>query len=136
MGPNEATPHNGVHDWIGGDMGNFYSPTDPIFWLSKVGLLCWSGRMPPRGRPGGGSMGGFSRGEGRRGPCDPACFTPGPRTADRRGRKEIARAMRKSPKESAGAALWLTPRRRFIIMAIVLACCMALIAIVFLHKWT
>src|ERR1051325_7153002 len=35
--------------------------------------------------------------------------------ADRRGRKEIARAMRKSPAQTAGAASWLTPRRRFLI---------------------
>src|SRR5579883_441458 len=29
----EATPHNGVHGIVGGDMGNYMSPLDPIFWL-------------------------------------------------------------------------------------------------------
>jgi tyrosinase len=29
----EGTPHNGVHGTILGDMGNYMSPLDPIFWL-------------------------------------------------------------------------------------------------------
>src|SRR5262249_62127928 len=32
QGPLEATPHNHVHTSIGGDMGTFMSPLDPIFW--------------------------------------------------------------------------------------------------------
>jgi tyrosinase len=31
-GPLEATPHNGIHVFVGGDMGTFVSPRDPIFW--------------------------------------------------------------------------------------------------------
>jgi tyrosinase len=30
--PLEGTPHNSVHGFVGGDMGNFMSPLDPIFW--------------------------------------------------------------------------------------------------------
>lgn len=29
----EGRPHNYVHGWIGGNMGTFLSPLDPIFWL-------------------------------------------------------------------------------------------------------
>ena len=29
----EGTPHNYIHGWINGDMGNYMSPLDPIFWL-------------------------------------------------------------------------------------------------------
>jgi tyrosinase len=32
-GPLEGTPHNSVHGALGGDMGTFMSPRDPIFWL-------------------------------------------------------------------------------------------------------
>jgi tyrosinase len=32
-GPLEGTPHNSVHNWIGGNMSTMLSPTDPIFWL-------------------------------------------------------------------------------------------------------
>jgi len=28
----EETPHNHIHGWVGGDMGAFMSPLDPIFW--------------------------------------------------------------------------------------------------------
>jgi tyrosinase len=28
----EQTPHNNIHGWVGGDMGAFMSPLDPIFW--------------------------------------------------------------------------------------------------------
>ena len=31
-GPLEGTPHNYVHGFVGGDMGSFMSPLDPIFW--------------------------------------------------------------------------------------------------------
>lgn len=64
--------------------------------------------------------------------------------ADRRGRKEIARAMRKLPgpaqrrlmrsilaSDEAGAPAWLTPARRAIIMAVVAFFCIALIVLVF-----
>ncbi|MCA2958623.1 MAG: tyrosinase family protein [Silvanigrellales bacterium] len=28
----EGAPHGGVHVWVGGQMGAFFSPLDPIFW--------------------------------------------------------------------------------------------------------
>lgn len=28
----EATPHNNVHPFVGGDMSGFHSPLDPVFW--------------------------------------------------------------------------------------------------------
>ncbi len=34
----EATPHNSVHNFIGGDMGGFMSPLDPIFWLHHANV--------------------------------------------------------------------------------------------------
>lgn len=39
----EGTPHNYVHgSFIGGTMGNFMSPLDPIFWLHHCMLdYCW-----------------------------------------------------------------------------------------------
>jgi hypothetical protein len=69
--------------------------------------------------------------------------------ADRRGRKEIARAMRKLPgpaqrrlirsvlssEPAEGLAAWLTPARRAAIMAVIAACCLALIVLVFTHSW-
>lgn len=36
----EATPHNSIHGWIQGDMGNFHSPLDPIFWMHHNMLDC------------------------------------------------------------------------------------------------
>ncbi len=36
----EATPHNGIHSWISGDMGTFQSPLDPIFWMHHNMLDC------------------------------------------------------------------------------------------------
>jgi len=54
--------------------------------------------------------------------------------ADRRGRKEIARAMRKVPAPASGFAAWLTPGRRRAIMLVVFLACLALIAVMFLHK--
>ena len=29
----ESVPHNNIHMWIGGDMGDMRSPQDPIFWF-------------------------------------------------------------------------------------------------------
>jgi tyrosinase len=41
-GPLEATPHNNVHNFVGGDMGTFMSPLDPIFWTHHAMLdRCW-----------------------------------------------------------------------------------------------
>ncbi len=41
-GPLEATPHNNVHTHVGGHMGAFHSPLDPIFWTHHAMLdFCW-----------------------------------------------------------------------------------------------
>lgn len=38
----ERTPHNGVHGAIGGNMGGYSSPLDPIFWLHHNMIeKCW-----------------------------------------------------------------------------------------------
>jgi tyrosinase len=38
----EGTPHNYIHGFIGGDMGTFMSPLDPIFWLHHNMIeRCW-----------------------------------------------------------------------------------------------
>jgi tyrosinase len=37
-GPLEGTPHNGVHGRIGGNMGTYMSPLDPIFWLHHCNI--------------------------------------------------------------------------------------------------
>src|SRR3954447_17775660 len=64
--------------------------------------------------------------------------------ADRRGRKEISRAMRKLPGPAqrrlmhsilgsdvaSGTIAWLTPRRRVAILTFIVMCCPALIAFV------
>jgi hypothetical protein len=69
--------------------------------------------------------------------------------ADRRGRKEISRAMRKLPGPAqrrvlhsifsagatSGAIAWLTPKRRIAIMVFIALCCVALIGFVFMHRW-
>lgn len=34
----EATPHNGVHNWIGGNMVTMASPRDPIFFLHHANI--------------------------------------------------------------------------------------------------
>lgn len=34
----EGTPHNNVHAYIGGVMGNYLSPLDPIFWLHHANM--------------------------------------------------------------------------------------------------
>jgi tyrosinase len=36
----EATPHNNIHGWVNGDMGNFMSPLDPVFWCHHNILDC------------------------------------------------------------------------------------------------
>jgi hypothetical protein len=69
--------------------------------------------------------------------------------ADRRGRKEIARAVRKLPgpgrrrlarsvlaADTVSEPVWLTPGRRSEIMAVIAFCCLVLIAFVFTHRWT
>jgi hypothetical protein len=55
--------------------------------------------------------------------------------ADRRGRKEIARAMRKVPAPPSSVSSWLTDGRRRIITVLVFLCCLALIGLMFLHRW-
>lgn len=67
--------------------------------------------------------------------------------ADRRGRNEIARAIRKLPganqrrlrrsvlAEPSAARSWLTPARRNAIMALVMLACLAIIGIVFTYRW-
>ncbi|MBI3563374.1 MAG: tyrosinase family protein [Gammaproteobacteria bacterium] len=38
----EATPHNSVHGFVGGDMGTFMSPLDPVFWTHHNMIeRCW-----------------------------------------------------------------------------------------------
>ena len=66
--------------------------------------------------------------------------------ADRRGRKEISRAMRKLPGPaqrrlmhsilSSDAVAWLTPKRRLAIMIFIALCCATLIGFVFMHRWS
>jgi len=69
--------------------------------------------------------------------------------ADRRGRKEVAKAMRSLPgpaqrrlmksilgSDTAAEALsWLTPARRKIVMAVIALLTLATIGIVFTHHW-
>jgi hypothetical protein len=69
--------------------------------------------------------------------------------ADRRGRKEISRAMRKLPntaqrrlmrsilasEAAAETIAWLTPARRMALAVAIALCCIALIGIVFTHRW-
>ncbi|HXS98971.1 MAG TPA: hypothetical protein VN736_30455 [Candidatus Limnocylindrales bacterium] len=69
--------------------------------------------------------------------------------ADRRGRKEIARAMRKLPwnaqrrlmhsvlgqEPGGGWQQWVTPRRKRIAAALIFMLALALIALVFTHHW-
>ncbi len=48
----EATPHNNIHGWIGGDMGAFMSPLDPVFWCHHNILDClWVEWNINRGNP-------------------------------------------------------------------------------------
>lgn len=69
--------------------------------------------------------------------------------ADRRGRKEVAKAMRSLPgpaqrrlmqsilgsATAADALSWLTPARRRVIVAVITLLTLATIGIVFTHKW-
>jgi hypothetical protein len=69
--------------------------------------------------------------------------------ADRRGRKEITRAMRKLPgpaqrrliqsmlgvEASSTVLEWLTPPRKRAILAVMVLLALALIAFVFTHRW-
>ena len=69
--------------------------------------------------------------------------------ADRRGRKEVAKAMRSLPgpaqrrlmksilgsATAAEALSWLTPARRKIIMAVIALLTVATIGTVFMHTW-
>lgn len=36
----EATPHNYIHPWVGGNMGAFMSPLDPVFWTHHNMIEC------------------------------------------------------------------------------------------------
>lgn len=36
----EATPHNGIHGFVGGDMGTFSSPLDPVFYTHHCMCDC------------------------------------------------------------------------------------------------
>lgn len=48
----EGTPHNTVHGTIGGDMGLYTSPRDPIFWLHHCMIdCCWYDWNGVRGNP-------------------------------------------------------------------------------------
>ena len=41
-GPLEGVPHNYIHGFVGGTMGNFMSPLDPIFWTHHNMIdRCW-----------------------------------------------------------------------------------------------
>lgn len=50
----EGVPHNTTHGFIGGDMGAFLSPRDPIFWLHHCNIdrlwATWQERMTAKGR--------------------------------------------------------------------------------------
>jgi tyrosinase len=38
----EGTPHNYIHGFVGGDMGNYMSPLDPLFWTHHNMIeCCW-----------------------------------------------------------------------------------------------
>jgi predicted amidophosphoribosyltransferase len=68
--------------------------------------------------------------------------------ADQRGRREIARVLRKLPapaqrkfrqsvlvSQARAGVLWLTPARRKAIMAVVALCCLILIGMAFRYRW-
>lgn len=50
----EGVPHNQTHGFIGGDMGAFLSPRDPIFWMHHCNVdrlwAVWQQRMTAKGR--------------------------------------------------------------------------------------
>lgn len=48
----EATPHNYIHGFVGGEMGTFQSPRDPVFWAHHNMIeLCWVDWNIYRGNP-------------------------------------------------------------------------------------
>jgi tyrosinase len=48
----EGTPHNSVHGFIGGYMGAFCSPMDPVFWTHHCMIdACWVNWNITRGNP-------------------------------------------------------------------------------------
>ena len=51
----ESTPHNAVHNWVGGEMGTFKSPLDPIFWLHHANIdrlwAEWASKNPTASLP-------------------------------------------------------------------------------------
>jgi tyrosinase len=48
----EGNPHNNIHGWIGGDMGAFMSPLDPVFWTHHNMIDClWADWNNIRGNP-------------------------------------------------------------------------------------
>jgi hypothetical protein len=69
--------------------------------------------------------------------------------ADRRGRKEIAKAMRKLPgttprrmlhsfwagNSRSGESAWLTPNRKKALLVLILLFALAIVAFVFTHPW-
>lgn len=58
--------------------------------------------------------------------------------ADRRGRKQIARAMRKLPglgRHRRRGSAWLTPRRQKTAVTLLLMLVLAVMAVVFGHRW-
>jgi len=58
--------------------------------------------------------------------------------ADQRGRKQIARAMRKLPglgRTRRRGTVWLTPQRRKLALAFLLMFALAIIGLVFGHRW-
>lgn len=52
MGPLEASPHNHIHPFVGGDMSSFLSPVDPVFWCHHNMVECiWVEWNWKRGNP-------------------------------------------------------------------------------------
>jgi len=48
----EGTPHNYIHGFVGGDMGAFMSPLDPVFWCHHNMIEClWVDWNINRGNP-------------------------------------------------------------------------------------
>jgi hypothetical protein len=52
FGPLEGGPHNTLHGFVGGDMGGFMSPLDPVFWTHHNMIeACWIDWNIRRGHP-------------------------------------------------------------------------------------
>ncbi|HEU4881533.1 MAG TPA: tyrosinase family protein [Longimicrobium sp.] len=48
----EGTPHNNIHGFVGGDMGTYMSPLDPVFWTHHNMIDClWVDWNITRGHP-------------------------------------------------------------------------------------